>query len=344
MRRTIAQLSILLAVLVAISGFGPVAAQTEPDQPSFRLVNSAQVANCVIQPGTVVNLAGTPHLWIADEQRVLHWAGDTRALAGRLVNWANQCSLDEIALRQLIRGDPWLSAGLIKVGDPIYLVKWEDTEPAPRLLQIQSIADVELFGINEQNYGALVFERAAWETRYGANVDNLARGQLSPAVAPAGPASSAPPPSIPPVVAPPAPPPAAADPSPPPPAAVNPTPSTGGGCCRICTTGKPCGNTCIARSSTCRTSGGCACRLIQPLGEELPPLTVTPPVSESYRWESIIEPVSFVTVLDTFGDLGGIPCSGADQQASTDPLFQIAQRLHRGAFDFGLLASIVLSS
>lgn len=30
-------------------------------------------------------------------------------------------------------------------------------------------------------------------------------------------------------------------------------------CCRRCTTGKPCGDTCISRTSTCRTSGGCAC-------------------------------------------------------------------------------------
>lgn len=30
-------------------------------------------------------------------------------------------------------------------------------------------------------------------------------------------------------------------------------------CCKRCTTGKPCGNTCISWSYTCRTSGGCAC-------------------------------------------------------------------------------------
>lgn len=38
-------------------------------------------------------------------------------------------------------------------------------------------------------------------------------------------------------------------------------PGAGGGrgCCRVCTTGKPCGNTCIARNLTCRTPGGCAC-------------------------------------------------------------------------------------
>ena len=33
--------------------------------------------------GTVVALQGTPHLWFADEQGVLHWGGDTRALAGK---------------------------------------------------------------------------------------------------------------------------------------------------------------------------------------------------------------------------------------------------------------------
>jgi uncharacterized protein YjdB len=30
-------------------------------------------------------------------------------------------------------------------------------------------------------------------------------------------------------------------------------------CCRVCTTGKPCGDSCIAANLTCRTSGGCAC-------------------------------------------------------------------------------------
>jgi hypothetical protein len=30
-------------------------------------------------------------------------------------------------------------------------------------------------------------------------------------------------------------------------------------CCRICTTGKACGNSCIARNRTCRVGVGCAC-------------------------------------------------------------------------------------
>lgn len=32
-----------------------------------------------------------------------------------------------------------------------------------------------------------------------------------------------------------------------------------GGCCRICSTGKACGNSCIARSKTCHKGKGCAC-------------------------------------------------------------------------------------
>ena len=35
--------------------------------------------------------------------------------------------------------------------------------------------------------------------------------------------------------------------------------SSARGCCRVCRTGKPCGNSCIARNKTCRTFGGCAC-------------------------------------------------------------------------------------
>jgi hypothetical protein len=40
------------------------------------------------------------------------------------------------------------------------------------------------------------------------------------------------------------------------------TPSTnygGGNCCRVCTTGKPCGNSCISRDKNCNVGGGCAC-------------------------------------------------------------------------------------
>lgn len=31
------------------------------------------------------------------------------------------------------------------------------------------------------------------------------------------------------------------------------------GCCRVCRTGKACGNSCINRNYTCRQSPGCAC-------------------------------------------------------------------------------------
>jgi hypothetical protein len=38
-------------------------------------------------------------------------------------------------------------------------------------------------------------------------------------------------------------------------------PSAGGGgyCCKYCSAGKPCGNTCISSNKTCHISGGCAC-------------------------------------------------------------------------------------
>lgn len=36
-------------------------------------------------------------------------------------------------------------------------------------------------------------------------------------------------------------------------------PTGGSTCCRVCRTGKPCGDSCIARNRTCRTRGGCAC-------------------------------------------------------------------------------------
>ncbi|MCY4436473.1 MAG: hypothetical protein OXE05_03975 [Chloroflexi bacterium] len=132
--------------------------------------------------GAVVALEGTPHLWIADAQGVLHWGGDTRALAGKHVNWNDRTEVTLAQLRRLAVGDPWLSAGLLKDGDPIYLVKWESDWERPRLLHIQSIADVELFGIDGSNYGRFVLDRATWEARYGMSAASLQRSALPAAV------------------------------------------------------------------------------------------------------------------------------------------------------------------
>lgn len=132
--------------------------------------------------GAVVALEGTPHLWIADAQGVLHWGGDTRALAGKHVNWNDRTGVSLAQLRALPVGDPWLSAGLLKDGDPIYLVKWESDWAQPRLLHIQSIADVELFGIDGSNYGRFVLDRATWEARYGMSAACLQRSALPAAV------------------------------------------------------------------------------------------------------------------------------------------------------------------
>ena len=131
--------------------------------------------------GTVVALLGSPHLWIADPQGVLHWAGDTRALAGKHVDWGRRVVATVAQLQTFTRGDPWLTAGLLKEGDPIYLVKWESDWPEPRLLHIQSIGDVELFGINGSNYGNFVLDRAAWELRYGISAAGLQRSTLAAA-------------------------------------------------------------------------------------------------------------------------------------------------------------------
>src|SRR5438067_10603905 len=114
---------------------------------------SAQSSQCSMTNGAVVQLTGTPHLFVVDASGVLHWGGDTRGLAGKFIDWNNRCTVGLDALRAMRRGDPWLSSGLPKIGNPIYLSKWEDSETSPTLVHIQSIADVELFGINEANYG-----------------------------------------------------------------------------------------------------------------------------------------------------------------------------------------------
>ena len=160
-------ISLALMVTSAFSaGAAPTAQQTAP-------------------PNAVFLLAGTPHIWIADEQGALHWAGDTRALSLRTPNWADQRTVTLEQLLSFRRGDPYLSSGLVKMGDPIYLSKWETNEERPRLFHIQSIADVELFGINATNYGAFVLDAVAWQQRYLFNPNDLTKLALAPAVAPA---------------------------------------------------------------------------------------------------------------------------------------------------------------
>jgi hypothetical protein len=143
---------------------------------------AAPTTQQTLPPGTVITLSGTPHLWIADEQGVLHWGGDTRALVGRSINWSDRRDVTIDTLRAYRRGDPYLSAGLLKIGDPIYLVKWETNQERPTLLHIQSIADVEIFGIDATNYGRFVMDQATWEQRFGMSVSSLTRGELQPAI------------------------------------------------------------------------------------------------------------------------------------------------------------------
>lgn len=145
-------------------------------------------------PG-VIALAGTPHLWVIDRTGTRHWAGDTRALSGMSVDWGTRGTASGPSDLGTV-GDPVLSAGLLKDGDPIYLVKWETGWDKPVLQHIQSIEDVRVFGISSNNYGKFVIEKAEWQRRFGIAVDGLKREEL-PSAAKAGsampPRSSAPP-------------------------------------------------------------------------------------------------------------------------------------------------------
>ncbi len=134
--------------------------------------------------GAVISLEDTPHLWFADEAGVLHWGGDTRALAGRYINWNLYAVVSLAELQAFEIGDPWLTAGLIKEGDPIYLVKWETDWAEPKLLHIQSWSDAEIFGLSGSNYGNFVYDIPTWEAEYGLAVSGLTRSPLAPATPP----------------------------------------------------------------------------------------------------------------------------------------------------------------
>ena len=144
-----------------------------------------------VTDGMVVGVQNTPHLFIGDGGGVLHWAGDTRALANVNVVWSNRRDVSVDTMKGMNRGDPYLSSGLVKSGDPIYLSKWETNANQPTLLHIQSIQDVELFGINASNYGKFVMSQADWEAKYGFKVDSLQKGELASAVATPTPTATA---------------------------------------------------------------------------------------------------------------------------------------------------------
>ena len=95
-----------------------------------------------------------------------------------MIDWNTRINVSLDTLKTLRLGDPLLSAGLLKDGTPIYLVKWETTDAVPRLLHIQNICDVRVFGINGDNYGKFVLERDQWESRFKIPVSSLQKGEL----------------------------------------------------------------------------------------------------------------------------------------------------------------------
>ena len=145
---------------------------------SLALTATTTRAQTPFPVGGFVALRGTPHLWFAGADGKIHWGGDTRALSDRHILWSHRREVDYYELLSLPIGDPWLSAGLLKDGDPIYLVKWETDWELPKLLHIQSIKDVEAFGINGSNYGHFVLDKEQWQNKYQLSADALERDIL----------------------------------------------------------------------------------------------------------------------------------------------------------------------
>lgn len=171
-------LSCLAAPTTALAQTTPPPATTAPAAtPAVGLGPFAQ--------GAVVALKGTPHQWVADERGTLHWAADTRVLAGRTVNTANRTEVTAEQLATLPRGEPWLGAPLVKLGDPIYVPTWAAGATQPSLLHVQSPADLLLFGLEGPTFDRMVLGQSAWEQRQGMQVASLTRGEL-PAAAPGG--------------------------------------------------------------------------------------------------------------------------------------------------------------
>jgi hypothetical protein len=169
-RAVLAVLAVLLGPLCAA---GPLPAGPAVAAPS---------PQTAVTPGMVLSLRGTPHLWVAAENFTLHWVGDPQALQGRLVDWDSRVEVVPEQLAALPLGEPWLSAGMVELERAVYVPTAQGAAPEPVLLRVQSIADLQLFGVNAQNYGALVLTPLQWEQRYPFRLDRLTRGNLPVAV------------------------------------------------------------------------------------------------------------------------------------------------------------------
>lgn len=175
---TIVKILLAIVLITGLKHYRPSATLAAPNRE-------------VLTDGTVLQLDGTPHLWVYAD-RALHWAGDTRALQGHIVEWGTRRTVTVFQLKSFTIGDPWLSTGLVKVGDPIYLPKWETDQSSPELLHIQNISDVELFGITSNNYGKMIFDQRTWESQTGVMLNNLTRSSLPSAVKPSVPPTAVP--------------------------------------------------------------------------------------------------------------------------------------------------------
>ena len=131
-----------------------------------------------VTPGMVLSLRGTPHLWVADEGLSLHWVGDPRALEGRPVEWGSRVEVVPEQLAGLPLGEPWLSAGMVELERAIYVPTAVGSAPEPVLLRVQSLADLQLFGVSAQNHGSVVLTPLQWEQRHPFRLDRLTRGNL----------------------------------------------------------------------------------------------------------------------------------------------------------------------
>ncbi|HEX2037062.1 MAG TPA: hypothetical protein VHS99_23020 [Chloroflexota bacterium] len=141
---------------------------------------AAHAASQPPAPGTVLELKGTDHLWVVDQQGTMRWAGDSRSLEGQGAGLAPHEAVTADELRQVAVGAPLLSAPLLKHNEAIYVLRWDRTASAPMLEQVQSPADLQLLGVNADNYGSLVLDRETWEQRTGINPEILSVGVLDP--------------------------------------------------------------------------------------------------------------------------------------------------------------------
>ena len=196
---------LVTALAAALACAGGVVSGVSPGNAVASWASSPQQAagHALAAPATddsprLYTVIGTPHTWLMDDQGVLHWVGDSIALA-RTLYPAREYTLDEpldpqtqrslagpIAIHYsdvlaTPRGAPLLSTSFVRGGGgEVYYPRWDALGGDPVMLRVTRPEDLEVLGVEPTRAGGQVVPSQDWEAQYHKRFDRLRHQDMRP--------------------------------------------------------------------------------------------------------------------------------------------------------------------